>query len=121
MKTCIDCLEPKQEHQFPQKGKDGGRRARCYSCHYKRHADRPSHVRAREKNKERQDYHKSYNRKRPSQVYRGLVDVSKCAFCDFPYPDVHHRDGNHKNNDPSNLVAVCPNHHRLIHKGEFTV
>jgi len=28
--------------------------------------------------------------------------------------EVHHRDGNHFNNDPANLVTICPNVHRLV-------
>jgi len=28
--------------------------------------------------------------------------------------DVHHLDGNHFNNDPLNLVTICPNVHRLV-------
>jgi hypothetical protein len=30
--------------------------------------------------------------------------------------DVHHRDGNHFNNDSSNLITTCANHHRLLDK-----
>jgi len=28
---------------------------------------------------------------------------------------VHHMDGNHKNNDPENLVPMCPTHHQYFH------
>lgn len=38
-----------------------------------------------------------------------------CIICGFPYADVHHKDGNHNNNDVANLVSLCPNHHRLVH------
>ena len=31
--------------------------------------------------------------------------------------DVHHRDGNHSNNTPSNLATLCANCHRLVHHG----
>ena len=34
----------------------------------------------------------------------------------------HHYDNNHKNNDPSNLVPLCPTHHSYMHskyKTEF--
>ncbi len=44
-----------------------------------------------------------------------------CVLCGFEYSDVHHRDGNHQNNDPANLVALCPNHHRLVHMGLLTL
>jgi hypothetical protein len=41
-----------------------------------------------------------------------------CERCGFvpEHPcqlDVHHRDGNHQNNDPSNLETLCANCHRL--------
>jgi len=28
---------------------------------------------------------------------------------------VHHNDGNHSNNDPSNLIPMCPTHHAYVH------
>lgn len=28
---------------------------------------------------------------------------------------VHHYDGNHDNNEPTNLIPVCPTHHNLYH------
>ena len=28
---------------------------------------------------------------------------------------VHHFDENHKNNDPANLIPLCPTHHQYIH------
>jgi 5-methylcytosine-specific restriction endonuclease McrA len=51
--------------------------------------------------------------KRP---YRDLIDTSKCSICGFAIMvHVHHRDGNHSNNDPGNLMALCPNHHAEAH------
>ena len=29
--------------------------------------------------------------------------------------EVHHIDGNHNNNDPCNLLPLCPTHHKMIH------
>src|SRR5579862_2293147 len=31
--------------------------------------------------------------------------------------DVHHKDGQHHNNDPANLETLCANCHRLEHLG----
>jgi hypothetical protein len=45
------------------------------------------------------------------------VAAAPCVFCGFEYADVHHIDGNHENNEPGNLIALCPNHHRLVHLG----
>lgn len=54
-------------------------------------------------------------------------DNYTCYYCGFQsdrYQEVHHLDHNHENNDPSNLVTVCPlchqNHHLNLadlHKG----
>jgi len=53
-------------------------------------------------------------KKRPYIVYRKnycenckFVALHKCQL------DVDHIDGNHKNNDPSNLQTLCANCHRL--------
>ncbi len=34
-----------------------------------------------------------------------------CAICGQPNPQLHHIDEDHDNNDPSNLLPLCPNHH----------
>lgn len=40
----------------------------------------------------------------------------ECIICGFDkIVDVHHIDKNHKNNDPKNLVPLCPNHHKMMH------
>jgi hypothetical protein len=39
-----------------------------------------------------------------------------CAHCGFGIPevlDVAHIDGNRQNNDPKNLVVLCPNCHKM--------
>jgi hypothetical protein len=51
--------------------------------------------------------------------YRKLVGES-CERCGFVAEDpcqldVHHRDGDHGNDEPSNLVTLCANCHRLLH------
>jgi len=44
-----------------------------------------------------------------------------CVVCKFNLVvDVHHVDGNRKNNIPQNLVPLCPNHHRMIHKKKYS-
>jgi len=52
--------------------------------------------------------------KKPYRAHRGGV-CEKCGF-EPEHPcqlDVDHRDGNHENNDPSNLQTLCANCHRL--------
>lgn len=37
----------------------------------------------------------------------------KCAICGEVRPQVHHIDHNRQNNDPVNLIPLCPNHHLI--------
>ena len=40
----------------------------------------------------------------------------KCVICSFDkIVEVHHLDENRNNNDPKNLVPLCPNHHQMVH------
>jgi hypothetical protein len=40
----------------------------------------------------------------------------ECAICGFDkIVAVHHIDENHDNNDPHNLIPLCPNHHEMAH------
>ena len=40
----------------------------------------------------------------------------KCIICDEEkIVAVHHYDLNHDNNDPENLVPLCPTHHQYVH------
>ena len=34
-----------------------------------------------------------------------------CSICGAPRPQVHHIDEDNANNDPLNLLPLCPNHH----------
>lgn len=44
---------------------------------------------------------------------------AKCCLCDYDkYIDLHHNDGNNKNNHISNIATLCPNHHREVTNGE---
>jgi len=41
----------------------------------------------------------------------------KCVVCGYnEVIDVHHIDENRQNNDPKNLVFLCPNHHAELHR-----
>jgi len=52
-------------------------------------------------------------------IYRRICfDIwdQKCAVCGFDeIVSVHHIDENHSNNDVSNLIPLCPNHHAMCH------
>ena len=42
-----------------------------------------------------------------------------CVICGFDkIVDLHHLDKNHENRDSNNLIGLCPNHHRMLHKSE---
>ena len=44
----------------------------------------------------------------------------KCMVCSFSkIVCVHHLDENHNNNEPSNLVVLCPNCHTMIHTKKY--
>jgi len=43
---------------------------------------------------------------------------SKCCLCDYSlFVDLHHIDGNRKNNLINNIASLCPNHHRELERG----
>ena len=44
----------------------------------------------------------------------------KCQMCgekDIDVLVIHHKDGNRKNNKPSNKIVLCSNCHARVHKG----
>jgi len=42
----------------------------------------------------------------------------ECLVCkECNVVDVHHLDGNHINNEPNNLIPLCPTHHMYLHRG----
>ena len=46
--------------------------------------------------------------------------TSQCAVCGFDkVVELHHIDMNHKNNLPSNLTGLCPNHHKMVHHRNY--
>lgn len=55
----------------------------------------------------------------PASQYRKITKC--CIICGFEHAvDLHHVDLNKQNNEPGNLVGLCPNHHRMIHSYNFT-
>ena len=44
----------------------------------------------------------------------------KCVLCGYDkIVDVHHIDENKKNNDITNLIPLCPNHHMELHHKDY--
>ena len=49
-----------------------------------------------------------------------LKVISKCVICEFDkIVDLHHLDHNHLNSSPTNLIGLCPNHHKMIHSKKY--
>ena len=47
-------------------------------------------------------------------TYKKITE--KCFICGFnEIVDLHHIDENRENNSESNLIGLCPNHHKMIH------
>ncbi|MBI2148719.1 HNH endonuclease [Candidatus Woesearchaeota archaeon] len=55
----------------------------------------------------------------PIELYKEVT--KKCMVCGFSkIIDLHHLDHNKKNNDKSNLIGLCPNHHKMLHDYRFS-
>ena len=56
-----------------------------------------------------------------SKNYRNICFAhhkKECVVCgEDKIVAVHHYDEDHHNNDPSNLVPLCPTHHQYVHSG----
>jgi len=48
------------------------------------------------------------------ELYKRIT--KSCLICGFDkVVDLHHLDENKKNNSESNLIGLCPNHHKMLH------
>jgi len=95
--TCKHCGKQKIHHAF----------GLCKNCHLKIH---------------HYDKVKAFNyRKWHNLSIESYRKVTKsCAACGFDkVVDLHHLDGNHKNSSESNLIGLCPNHHKMWHIEKF--
>ena len=53
-----------------------------------------------------------YYQKKALRHYGNLCEL--CGYDEFPICEVHHIDGDKKNNALENLIVLCPNHHTII-------
>ncbi len=54
-----------------------------------------------------------------SKISKGTAGA-ECCLCGYhKHIDLHHIDGNRKNNDVANMSSLCPNHHREVAAGEY--
>lgn len=58
--------------------------------------------------------------KQNESILRSKYD--KCQLCgsDHERLEIHHKDGDHGNNDISNLILICPSCHKKIHYKQFS-
>ena len=64
------------------------------------------------------DKNKAWNQRKNYQIdiedYKQIT--SKCIICGFEkVVDLHHLDQNKNNNSKTNLLGLCPNHHKMLH------
>ncbi|MEK6847898.1 MAG: hypothetical protein AABX50_02115 [Nanoarchaeota archaeon] len=68
--------------------------------------------------KNREITYRKYHNIDPETYYKRLSNG--CIICGFrDVLDLHHLDGNKQNNSENNLIALCPNHHRMLHHTDF--
>ncbi len=126
--VCKGCKEKKEHHS----------KEMCFNC-YRRlswkpreivckrcQKTKPHHARGYCNSCHNVVYHydkiKEYNARKYHNIslekYRSLT--KKCVLCGFDkVTDLHHLDGDHKNNKSSNLVGLCPNHHKMYHTPDW--
>lgn len=52
------------------------------------------------------------------ETYKKITE--KCILCGFDkIIELHHIDENNRNNSEDNLIGLCPNHHKMIHRYEY--
>lgn len=53
-----------------------------------------------------------------NETYKRIT--TKCFICGFDkVVDLHHLDNDHKNNSESNMIGLCPNHHKMLHNFKY--
>lgn len=127
-KVCIKCGKLREHHGH----------GLCYSC-YKKYSWKPKKIVCKRCGRTlpmhakdlcpgcyqfvfRTEPNKAWNWQKRHGVtpeqYKQITN--KCVICGFTdIVDLHHIDGNSKNNSKTNLIGVCPNHHRMIHEYKY--
>lgn len=125
--VCQNCKETKEHH-----GK-----GLCYSCYRKQWKGRI--VKCKNCGKMKRHHAKGYcDYCAVKKLYYHIVQragykksfglnldnyklmTQKCIICGFKeIVDLHHFDENNKNNKLSNLIPLCPNHHKMFHDQRY--
>ncbi|MFA5061193.1 MAG: HNH endonuclease signature motif containing protein [Candidatus Pacearchaeota archaeon] len=128
IRKCINCQQEKEHHA----------KGLCYTC-YKKLKYTPK-IQICKRCKRKMPIHAKglcagcYNsvfqvEKNKAYIHRKAHNVDlktyrkvtkECVICGFNrIIDLHHIDTNKQNNNPKNLIGLCPNHHRMIHNINF--
>jgi len=104
-KNCNQINPQPLDNFYSHKGMNDGRASQCGDC-------------CREHNKKRYKEDPDYTRKRRANWIYTQHKKNSCEQCGFValhkcQLDVDHIDGNHNNNELSNLRTLCANCHRL--------
>tara|TARA_Y100000310_G_scaffold341930_1_gene442904 strand:+ start:9128 stop:9613 length:486 start_codon:yes stop_codon:yes gene_type:complete len=128
IKECDNCKQEKDHHA----------KGLCYSC-YKKLYFKPKILTCKRCKRKlaihakglcagcynytfHQDKNKAYQQRKKNKIsiktYQKTTE--KCVICGFDkVVDIHHLDANKKNNAESNLIGLCPNHHRMINNYKY--
>ena len=124
IKKCINCGEQKEHHA----------KGLCFNC-YTRTAWKPKIGPCKRCNREmplhakglcrgcysfvfQLDKNKAWSQRKnyglDIETYKKITET--CKLCGFDkVVDLHHLDQNKQNNKESNLIGLCPNHHKMLH------
>ncbi|MBS3098587.1 hypothetical protein J4462_00055 [Candidatus Pacearchaeota archaeon] len=106
---CVGCYQKNRVRRCIKCGRDVPLQAKgmCSTCYGKTFSRR---------HKEAYQARKFYNI--DYETYK--KKTQHCVICGFDkIVDLHHLDKNHENRSETNLIGLCPNHHKMIHKSEF--
>ncbi len=128
IKQCSNCKQEKEHHA----------KGLCYAC-YKKLKYKPKVEKCKRCKRKmpvhakglcpgcynyvfHADKNKAYSQRKTSgiDVKTFRKTTTKCVVCGFDkIVDIHHIDGNKKNNANGNLIGLCPNHHRMINNYKY--
>jgi len=64
------------------------------------------------------DRYKGYRRYKSADVIKALEEIGRrleCEWCERKRYIIHHKDCNHNNNDPDNIMLMCKSCHSKCH------
>ena len=124
IKKCVNCGHEKEHHA----------KGLCFNCYTKISwkpkikeckrcgREKPSHAKGLCEGCYAFVFHlnksKVWNQRKNYGIDTGIYKkiTEKCVLCGFDkVVDLHHLDQNKKNNSTTNLIGLCPNHHKMLH------